>query len=174
MFLGTHSMHIHKCFILRYLACGCADMDSFPVIVYEVRYHTCSWFLLLLLFSISDWLGAFSFILFISKHHLSSGLPISAMLHTSTQHARCYPTLLDLRRKFSFQIPSGNCRGELLGHFSIIYDLCWSADDSELISSSSDGTVRYGTQSLNCLSVIQINRCVTRVVVTRTFFTECC
>ncbi|XP_032238499.2 jouberin isoform X2 [Nematostella vectensis] len=58
----------------RYLACACADMDSFPVIVYE--------------------------------------------------------------------IPSGDCSGELPGHFSIIYDLCWSQDDQELMSASSDGTVR--------------------------------
>ncbi|KAK3744974.1 hypothetical protein QZH41_008499, partial [Actinostola sp. cb2023] len=40
------------------------------------------------------------------------------------------------------QIPSGHCRGQLFGHFSIIYNLSWSPDDKELISSSSDGTVR--------------------------------
>ncbi|CAH3016658.1 unnamed protein product [Porites evermanni] len=68
------------CFILkfshngRYLACGCADLDSFPILVYEV--------------------------------------------------------------------PSYETRAYLPGHFSIIYDLCWSPDDEELLSASSDGTVR--------------------------------
>jgi len=68
------------CFILkfshngRYLACGCADLESFPIIIYEV--------------------------------------------------------------------PSYETRANLPGHFSIIYDLCWSPDDEELLSASSDGTVR--------------------------------
>ncbi|KAJ7388553.1 Jouberin [Desmophyllum pertusum] len=69
------------CFILkfshngRYLACGCADLDSFPILIYEV--------------------------------------------------------------------PSYETRAYLPGHFSIIYDLCWAPDDLELLSTSSDGTVRY-------------------------------
>lgn len=68
------------CFILkfshngRYLACGCADLESFPILIYEV--------------------------------------------------------------------PSYETRAYLPGHFSIIYDLCWSPDDEELLSASSDGTVR--------------------------------
>lgn len=80
------------CFILkfshngRYLACGCADLDSFPIIIYEVpSYETC--------------------------------------VH-------------------------------LPGHFSIIYDLCWSPDDSELLSTSSDGTVRcWDTKTMMTSSI---------------------
>lgn len=68
------------CFILkfshhgRYLACGCADLENFPILIFEVPLY---------------------------------------------EMRACLP-----------------------GHFSIIYDLCWSPDDQELLSASSDGTVR--------------------------------
>ncbi|XP_065062280.1 jouberin-like [Rhopilema esculentum] len=41
-----------------------------------------------------------------------------------------------------YAIPSGSLQGELTGHFGIIYDMSWSADGKELLTSSSDGTVR--------------------------------
>ncbi|XP_075243759.1 jouberin-like [Convolutriloba macropyga] len=40
-----------------------------------------------------------------------------------------------------YDIPTGASLGKLPGHFSLIYDLCWSKTDSELISSSQDGFV---------------------------------
>ncbi|XP_070556503.1 jouberin-like isoform X2 [Ptychodera flava] len=41
-----------------------------------------------------------------------------------------------------FDIPSGRLRGQFPGHYSIIYDLCWSPKDNEILSASSDGTAR--------------------------------
>lgn len=80
------------CFILkfshngRYLACGCADLESFPILIYEV--------------------------------------------------------------------PSYEARARLPGHFSIIYDLCWSPNDQELLSASSDGTVRsWDTKTMMTSSI---------------------
>ncbi|KAL9980441.1 hypothetical protein ACROYT_G009033 [Oculina patagonica] len=82
------------CFILkfshngRYLACGCADLESFPILIYEV--------------------------------------------------------------------PSYETRVYLPGHFSIIYDLCWAPDDSELLSTSSDGTVRCWDTKVMMTSSIKL------------------
>ncbi|KAK6171988.1 hypothetical protein SNE40_018397 [Patella caerulea] len=41
-----------------------------------------------------------------------------------------------------YAIPSGELRGEFSGHFGILYDLCWSKRDTQLLSASNDGTVR--------------------------------
>ncbi|XP_033861135.3 jouberin isoform X1 [Acipenser ruthenus] len=41
-----------------------------------------------------------------------------------------------------YEIPSGKVLGTFNGHLSIVYDLCWSRDDKNLLSASSDGTVR--------------------------------
>ncbi|CAE1326571.1 AHI1 [Acanthosepion pharaonis] len=46
-----------------------------------------------------------------------------------------YPVLI-------YEIPSGQLRHHLPGHFGIIYDLCWSPNDIQLCSASADGTVR--------------------------------
>ncbi|XP_029452474.1 LOW QUALITY PROTEIN: jouberin [Rhinatrema bivittatum] len=43
---------------------------------------------------------------------------------------------------FLYDIPSGRYLRELHGHLNIVYDLCWSKDDRQLLTSSSDGTVR--------------------------------
>ncbi|XP_033123597.1 jouberin-like [Anneissia japonica] len=41
-----------------------------------------------------------------------------------------------------YDIPSGELRCEFVGHYSIIYDVCWSVYNDELVSASSDGTAR--------------------------------
>ncbi|XP_064412135.1 jouberin isoform X2 [Latimeria chalumnae] len=41
-----------------------------------------------------------------------------------------------------YEIPSGHCFRECSGHLNIIYDICWSKDDKNFLSASSDGTVR--------------------------------
>ncbi|XP_035271774.1 jouberin isoform X2 [Anguilla anguilla] len=41
-----------------------------------------------------------------------------------------------------YEIPSGKVLSAFNGHLSIVYDLCWSRDNSNLLSASSDGTVR--------------------------------
>jgi jouberin len=43
---------------------------------------------------------------------------------------------------YIYEIPSGQLKGELTGHYRIIYDLCWSKSDHGLLSASADGTVR--------------------------------
>ena len=40
------------------------------------------------------------------------------------------------------QIPSGKARGQLVGHYGLVYDLCWSKDNKHILSASSDGTAR--------------------------------
>eukprot|EP00794_Sanderia_malayensis_P004725 gene4725-5348_t len=40
-----------------------------------------------------------------------------------------------------YEIPSGSLQGELSGHFGIVYDMSWTTD-RELVTASSDGTVR--------------------------------
>ncbi|XP_021176678.2 jouberin isoform X2 [Fundulus heteroclitus] len=41
-----------------------------------------------------------------------------------------------------YEIPSGKVMAAFSGHLKIVYDLCWSRDDTSLLSASSDGTVR--------------------------------
>ncbi|XP_059177795.1 jouberin-like isoform X2 [Physella acuta] len=41
-----------------------------------------------------------------------------------------------------YEIPSGTLKGQFQGHFGIIYSLSWSKSDTQLMSASSDGTVR--------------------------------
>ncbi|ELT92642.1 hypothetical protein CAPTEDRAFT_228034 [Capitella teleta] len=41
-----------------------------------------------------------------------------------------------------YEIPSGKLKCQLLGHYCLIYDLCWSNTDKHLVSSSADGTSR--------------------------------
>ncbi|XP_053489336.1 jouberin isoform X2 [Ictalurus furcatus] len=41
-----------------------------------------------------------------------------------------------------YEIPSGKVLASFNGHLSIVYDLCWTRDDTCLLSASSDGTVR--------------------------------
>lgn len=41
-----------------------------------------------------------------------------------------------------YEIPSGQVLAAFNGHLKIVYDLCWSRDDTRLLSASSDGTVR--------------------------------
>uniref|UniRef100_A0A672ZSE4 Jouberin n=1 Tax=Sphaeramia orbicularis TaxID=375764 RepID=A0A672ZSE4_9TELE len=41
-----------------------------------------------------------------------------------------------------YEIPSGKALAAFSGHLKIVYDLCWSRDDTRLLSASSDGTVR--------------------------------
>ncbi|XP_054653122.1 jouberin isoform X2 [Dunckerocampus dactyliophorus] len=41
-----------------------------------------------------------------------------------------------------FEIPSGKVLAAFSGHLKIVYELCWSSDDTRLLSASSDGTVR--------------------------------
>ncbi|XP_069831088.1 jouberin isoform X2 [Dendropsophus ebraccatus] len=43
---------------------------------------------------------------------------------------------------YLYEIPSGQYLKELHGHLNVVYDLCWSKDDQNLLSASSDGTVR--------------------------------
>ena len=51
--------------------------------------------------------------------------------------------LLLLNQACVLQIPSGRLKGQLVGHYGIIYDLCWSKSDKGLLSASADGTARY-------------------------------
>lgn len=44
---------------------------------------------------------------------------------------------------FIYKIPSGELIAQLSGHFGIVYDVCWSRNDKQLLTASSDGTVRY-------------------------------
>ncbi|KAK7492879.1 hypothetical protein BaRGS_00015826 [Batillaria attramentaria] len=46
-----------------------------------------------------------------------------------------YPILM-------YEIPSGNLKLTLRGHFSLVYDLSWSRKDTHLATASADGTVR--------------------------------
>ncbi|XP_076440565.1 jouberin-like [Babylonia areolata] len=46
-----------------------------------------------------------------------------------------YPILI-------YEVPSGDLKMELHGHFSLVYDLSWSRKDTHLMSASADGTVR--------------------------------
>ncbi|CAM4649213.1 unnamed protein product [Leuciscus chuanchicus] len=41
-----------------------------------------------------------------------------------------------------YDIPSGKVLASFNGHLSVVYDLCWSRDDKDLLTASSDGTVR--------------------------------
>ncbi|KAM4724374.1 jouberin isoform 2-T2 [Anableps anableps] len=41
-----------------------------------------------------------------------------------------------------YEVPSGKVMAAFNGHLKIVYDLCWSSDDRNLLSASSDGTVR--------------------------------
>lgn len=41
-----------------------------------------------------------------------------------------------------FEISSGKCVRSFSGHHDLIYDLCWSADETYLLSASSDGTAK--------------------------------
>ncbi|XP_002935854.3 jouberin isoform X2 [Xenopus tropicalis] len=43
---------------------------------------------------------------------------------------------------YLYEIPSGECLGELHGHLNVVYDLCWSRNDQHLLTASSDATVR--------------------------------
>nr|XP_006825179.1 PREDICTED: jouberin-like [Saccoglossus kowalevskii] len=55
---------------------------------------------------------------------------------------------------YIYEIPSGRLRGELPGHYSIIYDLCWSDNDQEILSASSDGTARiWDTESVGATAI---------------------
>nr|XP_033794790.1 jouberin isoform X2 [Geotrypetes seraphini] len=61
-----------------------------------------------------------------------------------------YPIIL-------YDIPSGHYIREFHGHLNIVYDLCWSRDDRQMLTSSSDGTVRMWkveAQSTSTLKVI--------------------
>ncbi|KAI0209499.1 Jouberin [Lamellibrachia satsuma] len=41
-----------------------------------------------------------------------------------------------------YEIPSGEVKGQLQGHYGMTYDLCWSKKDKQLVSASADATVR--------------------------------
>ncbi|EDV23137.1 uncharacterized protein TRIADDRAFT_58114 [Trichoplax adhaerens] len=41
-----------------------------------------------------------------------------------------------------YDLKTGKCCNTFTGHFSIIYDVSWSADDEEILTASSDGTAR--------------------------------
>ncbi|XP_035826372.1 jouberin isoform X2 [Aplysia californica] len=56
-------------------------------------------------------------------------------LACACQDGTDYPILV-------YEIPSGSLKGQFQGHFGIIYDLSWSRSDTQLMSASSDGTVR--------------------------------
>ncbi|KAJ1154756.1 hypothetical protein NDU88_007499 [Pleurodeles waltl] len=43
---------------------------------------------------------------------------------------------------FLYEIPSGQYLQELHGHLNIVYDICWSTDNQNLLTASSDGTAR--------------------------------
>ncbi|XP_013379742.1 jouberin [Lingula anatina] len=52
-----------------------------------------------------------------------------------------------------YEIPSGQLKGQFLGHYSIIYDLCWTKDSKSLLSASSDATARiWNIQKFGSLS----------------------
>ncbi|MBN3310867.1 AHI1 protein, partial [Amia calva] len=57
------------------------------------------------------------------------------MLATSCADRDGYPIIVN-------EISSGKVLGAFNGHLCIVYDLCWSRDDKNLLSASSDGTVR--------------------------------
>ncbi|XP_066556183.1 jouberin [Amia ocellicauda] len=57
------------------------------------------------------------------------------MLATSCADRDGYPIIV-------YEISSGKVLGAFNGHLCIVYDLCWSRDDKNLLSASSDGTVR--------------------------------
>ncbi len=50
---------------------------------------------------------------------------------------------------YFLQTLSGRSISKFQGHFSIIYDLCWSYNDKELLSASSDGTARYSISKIS-------------------------
>ncbi|KAK2193936.1 hypothetical protein NP493_4g02002 [Ridgeia piscesae] len=43
-----------------------------------------------------------------------------------------------------YEIPSGEVKGQLQGHFGMTYDLCWSKKDRQLVSASADATIPSG------------------------------
>ncbi|XP_022089435.1 jouberin-like isoform X2 [Acanthaster planci] len=46
-----------------------------------------------------------------------------------------YPVLV-------YEIPSGRFKCQFPGHYSLIYDISWAANDNEILTASSDGTAR--------------------------------
>lgn len=57
---------------------------------------------------------------------------------------------------FVFETLSTRCCSKFQGHFSIIYDLCWSQDDKELLSASSDGTARSWDASTDGTPAVKV------------------
>ncbi|KAM4693311.1 jouberin isoform 1-T3 [Discoglossus pictus] len=58
---------------------------------------------------------------------------------------------------YLYEIPSGQYLGELHGHLNVVYDLCWSSNDQNLLTASSDCTVRLwriGNEATSALKVL--------------------
>ncbi|XP_016042310.2 jouberin isoform X2 [Erinaceus europaeus] len=60
-----------------------------------------------------------------------------------------YPIIL-------YEIPSGRLMRELCGHLNIVYDLCWSKDDRNILTASSDGTARIWKNEINNTSTFRV------------------
>ncbi|NXL88647.1 AHI1 protein, partial [Alectura lathami] len=55
-----------------------------------------------------------------------------------------------------YEIPSGRFLTEFYGHLNIVYDLCWSKDNQNLLTASSDGTVRMWKIETQAASAVRI------------------
>lgn len=97
------------------LAAACADRDAFPVIGKHILFTN----LMLVLLLAGQWTCNNSD--FIAEKE-------------NKKYFFAYFSV--------YEIPSGKVLAAFSGHLKIVYDLCWSRDDTSLLSASSDGTVR--------------------------------
>ncbi|XP_069462846.1 jouberin [Ambystoma mexicanum] len=57
---------------------------------------------------------------------------------------------------FLYEIPTGRYLQELHGHLNIVYDICWSRDDENLLTASSDGTARMWKMEAKVTSALKV------------------
>ncbi|XP_078505356.1 jouberin isoform X2 [Lissotriton helveticus] len=57
---------------------------------------------------------------------------------------------------FLYEIPSGQYLQELHGHLNIVYDICWSTDNQNLLTASSDGTARMWKIEAHSTSALKV------------------
>ncbi|XP_073483425.1 jouberin isoform X1 [Aquarana catesbeiana] len=55
-----------------------------------------------------------------------------------------------------YEIPTGHYLRELHGHLNVVYDLCWSSNDQNVLSASSDATVRLWRVAMEASSAIKV------------------
>ena len=122
MITSKSYVYSYICCPSRSLACACHDRDGYPIIIYNVRTN------LKVSINIHKTLE-------IKCNALTNCFPIFKykLFHIALVNQLLIPNL---------QIPEGTMKGQMLGHYGLIYDLHWSRDSKLLLSASSDGTAR--------------------------------